>query len=115
MEIVEKHHKDKQDSPSGTAKSICDTIRLSKEEKPTMVYGRKGNEKRKPTEIGIHSIRGGTVVGEHSVYFLGKDETITLTHTANSKKLFARGAINCAEFIVKQGNGLYGMNDLIDF
>ena len=114
VEIIEKHHNHKKDSPSGTAKSIYDVINFAKGENQTAVHGRNGNGARTKNEIGIHALRGGTVVGEHSVFFFGKDETITLTHTATSKELFASGALNCAEFIIGKPNGLYGMNDTLN-
>ncbi|MBQ3219270.1 MAG: 4-hydroxy-tetrahydrodipicolinate reductase [Clostridia bacterium] len=113
IEILDKHHKYKKDSPSGTAKMIYSAINETLKNKTTPICGRHGNGKRKESEIGIHSLRGGTVVGEHSVFFFGENETITLTHTANSKQLFAFGAIRAAEFIYKNKVGLYNMDDLL--
>ncbi|MBQ7373411.1 MAG: 4-hydroxy-tetrahydrodipicolinate reductase [Clostridia bacterium] len=115
IEITDKHHRHKKDSPSGTAKMIYDVIAQTLRYPTSPIYGRKGSEKRKPREIGIHSLRGGSVVGEHSVFFFGENETITITHTANSKQLFAFGAIKAAEFIVTKPNGLYDMDDLLTF
>lgn len=113
VEIVEKHHKYKKDSPSGTSKMILNSICEANKIQNYPVYGRNGKEIRKPAEIGIHSLRGGTVVGEHSVYFFGENETITITHTATSKQLFAFGALKAAEFIISKDVGLYNMDNLL--
>ena len=110
VEIIESHHKNKKDSPSGTANLLFDNICDTNGIKP--IYGRKENSKRSQGEICIHSIRGGTTVGEHSVLFLGEHETITLTHVAQSKELFAKGALLACEFIKSKPNGLYSMQDL---
>ena len=115
VEIIDKHHAQKKDSPSGTAKMLCNAIQMASSEDLTAVYGRKGKGKRKSDEIGVHSIRGGTVVGEHSVLYLGENESLALTHTAYSKELFADGAIKACEFIIKQPCGKYDMNDLLPF
>ena len=113
VEIIEKHHNKKNDAPSGTTHLIYDALTFNKAEKPLERYGRKGFGKRQTDEIGIHSVRGGSLVGEHSVLLLGNEESITLTHTAHSKTLFAIGAIKASEFIVKKKRGLYCMDDLI--
>ena len=113
IEIVDKHHKYKKDSPSGTAKMLYNAINEVKQNEYSPVYGRRGKHPRKQTEIGIHALRGGAVVGEHSVFYFGENETVTLTHTANSKKLFADGAIKACEFISKQSAGLYSMDDIL--
>ena len=113
VEIVEKHHSNKKDSPSGTAKLIFDRINASQNENYAPIYGRKGKTSRKKQEIGIHSIRGGSTVGEHEIYFFGENETISIKHVAHSKELFSQGVINACEFIVKKKNGLYSTDDII--
>lgn len=111
IEIIEYHHNKKADAPSGTALLIADGI---KKELPSHenVIGRSGSEKRKPTDIGINSVRGGTIVGRHDVMFIMNNEVITLTHEAESKAIFANGAINAAKYIIKQNPGLYSMEDM---
>lgn len=112
IEIIEKHHNNKVDAPSGTALLLADTINDTLSEKTTYKYDRHTEkQKRTKNEIGIHAIRGGTIVGEHTVIFAGEDEVIEITHTASSRKIFAKGAIHAAEFISKQENGLYSMQD----
>jgi len=114
IEIVEAHHKKKIDSPSGTADMIAKELNSSLNNKMEFVHGRSGNDtKRGHNEIGIHSIRGGTIVGEHTVIFSGEDEIIRIEHTATSKKIFATGALKAAEHIANKENGLYTMNDII--
>jgi 4-hydroxy-tetrahydrodipicolinate reductase len=113
VEIVETHHRMKKDSPSGTAKTIARLI-SEKSGKATLVHGREGRGLvRKADEIGIHAVRGGTVVGTHSIFFYGNDESIEITHRANSRKIFALGALKAAKWIVKQKPGLYSMKDLL--
>lgn len=112
IEIVEKHHNKKIDSPSGTAITLLETIQNSLKEKYTVVNGRKGVAKRDFKEIGMHSIRGGTIVGEHSIIFAGEDEIIEVTHKALSKKIFAVGALKCAEFLKDKEARLYTMEDI---
>jgi len=112
IEIIEKHHNNKVDSPSGTALLLADTINATLSEKATYKYDRHTEkQKRSKNEIGIHAIRGGTIVGEHTVIFAGDDEVIEITHTASSRKIFAKGAIHAADFISKQEVGLYSMQD----
>lgn len=114
VEIVEKHHNQKLDAPSGTALMIADALR---EERTATeyVYDRHAvRKKRSPEEIGIHSIRGGTIVGEHEVIFAGNQETLTLTHTATSREIFANGALKAAVYLAKKSAGLYSMSDLIN-
>ncbi|TCO71464.1 4-hydroxy-tetrahydrodipicolinate reductase [Marinisporobacter balticus] len=114
IEIIEKHHNQKVDSPSGTAYLIANGINEGLENKKDFVYGRYGRaEKRKTTDIGIHAIRGGTIVGEHTVIFAGPDEIIEIKHTAISKDIFALGAIEASKFLLKQTNGFYNMNDML--
>ena len=113
-EIVERHHNMKKDAPSGTAlmlaKSVNDGFGGSKEN----VYGRHGLVgARKKSEIGIHAVRGGTIVGEHEVMFAGQDEIVTLSHSARSRMVFAVGALRAAEGLTSQPAGKYDMNDLL--
>ncbi len=113
VEIVETHHNKKVDSPSGTALAIADGI-LAEKSGCFETFGRHGrNSKRDAKEIGIHAVRGGTVVGKHEVHFFGDDEVVTLTHEAHSKAVFAHGAIKGAAFLKGKAPGLYDMNDLI--
>ena len=112
IEVIEKHHNKKVDSPSGTAKTLIETIEKNCLENMKEQYGREGNNKREKNEIGIHSLRGGTIVGEHSVLFCGEDEIIEIKHTAMSKKIFAMGALKAARFLVGKEAGLYTMKDI---
>lgn len=115
IEIIEKHHNQKLDAPSGTALMIADGISSTLEEAPRYIYDRHSQrKKRDKNEIGVHSIRGGTIVGEHEVVFAGPDEVITLSHSAQSKEIFATGSINAAIFLTGKEPGLYNMSDLID-
>lgn len=114
IEIIEKHHNLKVDSPSGTAVMIANGI---KEVLPDseFIYGRHGrSDKRSNNEIGIHAIRGGTIVGEHTTIFAGHDEVVEIKHAAQSKDIFAKGAIAAAKFLVKQDSGYYNMNNMLD-
>lgn len=114
IEIIEKHHNQKVDSPSGTAYMIADNINNELNNSKEYVFGRVSKkDKRNNNEIGIHAIRAGNIVGEHNVIFAGKDEIIEIKHTANSKKIFAQGSIKAAHFLIKQNNGLYNMDDLL--
>ncbi|QZY56269.1 4-hydroxy-tetrahydrodipicolinate reductase [Crassaminicella profunda] len=114
IEIIEKHHNQKVDAPSGTAYLIANGINESFNNEKEFIYGRYGrSEKRKDTEIGIHAIRGGNIVGEHTVIFAGPDEIIEIKHTALSKDIFGLGAIKAARFLNAQKNGFYNMNDLL--
>lgn len=113
IEIVETHHNKKIDSPSGTALILADSINNSLNNEMYYEYNRHSKrEKRNPKEIGIHSIRGGNEVGKHTVYFFGNNESFEITHTVNSRSVFANGSVKAAFFIVKQNNGLYNMNDM---
>lgn len=113
VEIVETHHNKKVDSPSGTALTLANAIKEEKENS-YLTFGRHGNDtKRKAGEIGVHAVRGGTIVGKHEVHFFGEDEVVTLTHEALSKAVFAQGAIRAAAFVAKQKPGLYSMPDLV--
>ena len=114
IEIVEKHHNLKLDAPSGTALMIADGISETLEQEPMYVYDRHSyRKKRSKNEIGIHSVRGGTIVGEHEVIFAGHDEVVTLTHQAQSKEVFAAGAVNAAVFLATQQPGMYDMGKLL--
>ena len=114
IEEIEKHHNQKVDSPSGTALMLADACKEVLPEK-FYVYGREGLVgKRNQNEIGIHAIRGGNIVGEHDVIFAGENETITLTHHAADRGVFANGAIKAAEFIIGKKPALYNMNDVIN-
>lgn len=114
IELIEKHHNKKIDSPSGTAKTLLEVIKKNIDEVIEEKYGRIGMEKREKNEIGVHSLRGGTIVGEHSVLFCGNDEIIELKHTALSKKIFAEGALQGAKFIIGKEPGLYSMKDIFN-
>lgn len=114
IEIVEKHHNQKVDAPSGTALMIADAISETLENEPQYVYDRHSyRKKRDKNEIGIHAVRGGTIVGEHEVIFAGHDEVVTLTHQAQSKEVFAVGAVNAAVYLSSQGAGMYNMGNLL--
>ncbi|WP_373080435.1 4-hydroxy-tetrahydrodipicolinate reductase [Fusobacterium varium] len=114
IEVIEKHHNKKVDSPSGTAKNLIETIKKSCSETMREQYGREGNRKREKNEIGIHSLRGGTIIGEHSVLFCGEDEVIEIKHTAMSKKIFAVGALKAAEFLIGKEAGIYTMKNIFE-
>ncbi len=115
IEIIEKHHNQKIDAPSGTALMIANGISEHLDEKYEYKYNRTtSREKRKKNEIGIHSIRGGTITGDHEVIFAGKDEIITISHHAASRNIFANGAINAAKYILNKTPGLYKMKNLIN-
>lgn len=114
IEIVEKHHNQKVDAPSGTALMLADAAKAGLSFEPHYVYDRHSmRQKREKTEIGISSVRAGTIVGEHEVIFGGRDEVITLSHLAMSKEIFAVGALNAAAFLVGKPAGLYSMKDMI--
>ena len=114
VEIVEAHHNQKLDAPSGTAIMLGNAI---KEEMPDAYfeYDRHSKrEKRHTNEIGIHSVRGGTIVGEHEVIFAGNDEIVKLSHSARSRAIFANGAVNAAVFLKNKENGVYNMSNLVN-
>lgn len=115
IEIIEKHHNQKIDAPSGTALMLANALCEGSEPQKHPVYDRHSvRKKREITEIGIHSVRGGTIVGEHEVLFAGPDECISLKHTASSKRVFAEGSVNAALFLVGRAPGLYDMTDLLN-
>lgn len=114
IEIIEKHHNKKLDAPSGTAVMIADGIKEVLPESE-YIYGRHGrSDKRSSNEIGIHAVRGGTIVGEHTTIFAGHDEVVEIKHTAQSKDIFAKGAIAAAKFLVNKDAGYYNMNNMLD-
>lgn len=111
IEITEAHHHNKVDAPSGTAKMLLKSVTDATNFTP--VYGRLGYCPRKPQEVGVHAIRGGSIVGEHEVMYCGEDEIITLKHSAHSKKIFAVGAIKAAKWLVDKQIGYYDMEDVL--
>ena len=114
IEIVEAHHNQKLDAPSGTAVMIANGIEDALNEDYALVYDRhERREKRPKKEIGMHAIRGGTIVGEHTVLFAGHDEVLKISHSAQSKEVFAVGAIRAALYMVGRPAGLYAMSDLM--
>ncbi len=114
MEIVEKHHRLKVDAPSGTALALADSLNEAMDNKYHYVYDRsQKREKRDDKEIGISAVRGGTIVGEHEVIFAGQDEVIEFKHTAYSKAIFGKGAVEAAKFIAGKPAGRYDMSDVI--
>ena len=115
IEIVEKHHHLKLDAPSGTALALADVINESLKEPFTYKFDRSQDRMQRPkNEIGISAVRGGTIVGEHEIIFAGEDEVIEIKHTAYSKTVFAKGAIEAAKFLKGQPAGLYTMKEVID-
>lgn len=115
IEIVEKHHNQKIDAPSGTALMLADAMCEEIDRPMKYEYDRHSKrEKRTRDEIGIHAVRGGTIVGEHEIIFAGRDEIITLSHSARSKEIFAVGAVNAAMFMNGKEAGLYDMSKMID-
>lgn len=114
IEIVEMHHNQKLDAPSGTALMLADAAKAGLSYEPEYTYDRHTRrQKRQKQEIGIASLRGGTVVGEHSVYFAGEQEVLTLSHSAGSRSVFASGALTAAAFIVGKQPGMYSMEDVL--
>jgi len=115
IEILEKHHNEKMDAPSGTAIMIADELKNSLSGNTKFVYDRsKQDEKRKPNEIGISSIRGGTIPGEHTVFFAGRDEIIEIKHTALSRDILGHGAIRAVQFTAAKSNGFYNMKSMLE-
>lgn len=114
VEIVEKHHNLKKDAPSGTALMLADSVNDAFDGGKQFVYGREGIVgAREKKEVGIHAVRGGTIVGEHEVIFAGEDEVITISHSAASKRVFAVGAIRAAKWLVGKPAGRYEMKDML--
>ncbi len=114
VEIIEKHHNHKADAPSGTALMLANAISTQYATPRTFQYGRHSiDQRRRPTEIGMHSIRGGTLVGEHAVLFIGQDEVLEVTHKAYSKQIFAAGALRAALYLMTKQSGVYNMHDIV--
>lgn len=113
VEIVEKHHSQKVDAPSGTALMLADGVNSVFGGEKEIVNGREGICGKRGKEIGMHAVRGGTIVGEHEVLFCGEDEIITLSHSARSKKVFAAGAVRAAKWLAGKPAGKYDMKDIL--
>lgn len=113
IEIIEKHHSSKVDAPSGTALMLAESANSAFGGKKSALNGREGIVGKRGDEIGIHAVRGGTIVGEHDVLFCGEDEIITLSHSARSKKIFAAGAIRAAKWLADKPAGKYDMKDVL--
>ena len=114
IEIVEKHHNRKLDAPSGTALALADAVNEAAEGSYDYIFSRsERREKRPVSEIGIASVRGGSIVGEHDVIFAGEDEVITLSHSAYSRSIFAKGAVEAAKFLYNKKAGVYSMFDVL--
>lgn len=115
LEIVEMHHRMKKDAPSGTAKTLAEILASARKQSLDKIarHGRLGIGERAPGEIGIHSLRGGDVVGDHTVVFANSGERLELTHKASSRDAFANGALRAAIWVVKQKPGLYDMQDVL--
>lgn len=115
IEIVEKHHNKKVDAPSGTALALADSINEEFDNSYEYVYDRSTRREKRPVkEIGLSAVRGGTIVGDHDVIFAGSDEVVTFSHTAYSKAVFGKGAIQAAKFLKGKPAGLYQMSHVID-
>lgn len=115
IDIVEKHHRRKLDAPSGTALALADSINEASDGKYQYVFDRSGRRMQRPAdEIGISAVRGGTIVGEHEIIFAGTDEVIAFKHTAYSRAVFGKGAIEAAIYLAGKPAGLYDMSDVID-
>ena len=115
IESVEKHHNKKVDAPSGTALALADSINEELDNAYEYIYDRSGRREKRPVkEIGLSAVRGGTIVGEHDVIFAGADEVITFSHTAYSKAVFGKGAIQAAKFLAGKPAGKYDMSDVVD-
>ena len=114
IELVEKHHNQKLDAPSGTALALADSVNDALGGEYTYIYDRSQvRKKRDSKEIGISAVRGGTIVGEHEVIFAGTDEVIEFKHTAYSRSVFGKGAIEAAKFLAGKEAGMYDMSDVI--
>ena len=113
IEVIEKHHNRKIDAPSGTANTLVEVINASLDEDYNIVYGREGHSKRQEKEIGVHSIRGGNIVGEHSVIFAKNDEIIEIKHEALSRKIFSDGSVKAINYLKDKKSGMYTMKDVL--
>jgi 4-hydroxy-tetrahydrodipicolinate reductase len=117
IEIIESHHNKKKDAPSGTAKTLLERISQAKGKNAAdiAIYGRDGNVGQRPrNQIGVHAVRAGGIVGEHTVIFAGENETVVITHRANSRDIFAKGALMAAKYITGKSPGLYNMENVIE-
>ena len=114
IEIIEKHHNKKVDAPSGTALMLADSANKAFGNAKSYLNGREGNAGKRGNEIGLHAVRGGTIVGEHDVMFAGEDEIITLSHSARSKRVFAAGAVKAAKWLAGKSSGKYDMTDVLE-
>ena len=116
IELVERHHNQKLDAPSGTALALADSINEAMNGEYHYVYDRSQvRQKRDAKEIGISAVRGGTIVGDHEVIFAGTDEVIEFKHSAYSRNVFAKGAVEAAKFLAGKAPGMYDMSDVIQF
>jgi 4-hydroxy-tetrahydrodipicolinate reductase len=117
VEIIETHHRRKKDAPSGTALILANRIaeELHLSDKKDLKYGRFGKDVPRGKEIGVHSLRGGSVIGEHTVSFFGENENLSIAHQALNRKIFVDGALLAAQWIVTKKNGLYSMQDVLNF
>lgn len=114
VEIVEHHHKHKKDSPSGTALMMANAVATARgQDRDCFVYGREGKDTRQEGDIGIHAVRGGEIVGEHTVQFIMNDEIVEITHKASSRNVFATGAVRASIWLSTQNAGLYDMGDVL--
>ena len=114
LEIIEMHHRLKRDAPSGTASTLAEILKEVRRQQLEIHHGRSGiTGERSPKELGVHSIRGGDVVGDHTVIFADQGERLELTHRASSRETFAHGALRAAQWVVKQKPGLYDMQDVL--
>jgi 4-hydroxy-tetrahydrodipicolinate reductase len=113
IEIIESHHRFKKDSPSGTAKTLLQIIQSNLPEEPSVVYGREGFQDSRDLQIGVHSIRGGGIIGIHEVQFLGQAETLSIKHQALSREVFADGVLYCLDRLEALSPGYYTMKDIL--
>ena len=114
IEIVEKHHNQKIDAPSGTAIALADSVNEALNNEYEYVYDRSARREKRPVkEIGISAVRGGTIVGDHDVIFAGEDEVITFSHRAYSRAVFGKGAVEAAKFLAGKPAGFYTMHDVL--
>lgn len=113
IEIIERHHRHKLDAPSGTALMMAKAVADGRNQAQMLVHGRQGNQKRQNGEIGMHAVRGGEIVGEHTVEFILNHERFEISHKAQSRAVFAEGAVRAAHWVKTQSNGLYDMCDVL--
>ncbi|MSS77209.1 4-hydroxy-tetrahydrodipicolinate reductase [Anaerococcus sp. WCA-380-WT-2B] len=115
IEIIEAHHNKKRDAPSGTANILFDAVNEARDNKLSKLYGREGfSDSRNPNEVGIHSLRAGSINGDHEVVFAGLDEVVSISHHAQSKKIFAIGALKAAKYILDKENGLIDIKEILN-